>query len=576
MNKIIRINMTELKVTTEAVPEAWASLGGRALTSTIVAQEVPPSCHPLGPNNKLVFAPGMLTGTPAANSGRMSLGGKSPLTGTIKESNAGGTAGQQFARLGIKALIIEGFPREDKWYRLHVTADGVTIHEETEMVGLQNFAVIEALEKRYGDKIGIMSIGLPGEKRMRSADISVKDPDHKIRSFGRGGLGAVFGAKRIKCMVIDAAGGAKVPIADMDKFRKAAKTFAKAVLDHPVTGEGLPTYGTNSLLNVLNEAGALPTKNFRFGQYEEKEKICAETMHELIVARNGQARHGCQPGCIIQCSQVYNDADGNYLTSGFEYETVWGLGAHSLIDNLDQIAECDNIMDDIGIDSIEGAVTIGVAMEAGIIPWGDGEGAIRLLREEVGRGTPLGHIIGNGAGSVGEAYGLTRVPVVKNQAIPAYDPRVVKGIGITYATTTMGADHTAGYAVATNVLKVGGFVEPHQKEGQVELSRNLQIATTAVDSTGLCLFVAFPVLDLPEAFPAMTEMISARFGIELDPAGFLELGKEILKLEHAFNLAAGLTSGDDRLPEFFTYDPIPPHNLAWDFTPEEIDAFWDF
>jgi aldehyde:ferredoxin oxidoreductase len=576
MDKIIRVNMTELTVTTEAVPAEWVTLGGRALTSTVVAAEVPPTCHPLGPNNKLVFAPGMLSGTPAANSGRMSLGSKSPLTNGIKESNSGGTTAQQFARMGIKAMIIEGHPKQEKWYHLHVTMDGVTIQEETETIGMQNFAVIEAMEKRYGDKVGVMSIGVLGEKRMRAANISVKDPDHKIRSHGRGGLGAVMGAKRIKCITVDSQGAGKVPIVDSDKFKQGARAFAKAVLDHPVTGQGLPTYGTNVLVNVLNEAGGLPTKNFRYGQYEKHDMISGETMHDIIVSRNGHPKHGCHAGCIIQCSQVYNDAEENYLTSGFEYETIWGLGAHCLIDNLDQIAECDNIMDDIGIDSIEGVVTIGVAMEAGVIPWGDGEGAIRLLREEVGRGTALGHIVGNGAGSVGEAYGLTRVPVVKNQGIPAYDPRAVKGIGITYATSTMGADHTAGYAVATNILKCGGFVDPLQKDGQVELSRNLQIATTAMDSTGMCIFVAFPILDLQEAFPALTDMLSARFGVEIDPGGFIEMGKAVLKLEHAFNLAAGFSNADDRLPEFFEYDPLPPHNVVWDFTTEEIDAFWDF
>ena len=220
-------------------------------------------------------------------------------------------------------------------------------------------------------------------------------------------------------------------------------------------------------------------------------------MHDTIAARGGKTKHGCHAGCIIQCSQQYVDEKGAYVTSGFEYETIWGFGANCCIDNLDQIALADNIMDDIGIDSIESAVLMGVAMEAGLLAFGDGPGVLRLLREEIGKATPLGRILGGGAASVGRTYGVTRVPVVKGQGIPAYDPRSVKGIGITYATSTMGADHTAGYSVATNILKVGGDVDPLKKEGQVELSRNLQIATAAVDSTGLCLFVAFPVLDNP-------------------------------------------------------------------------------
>ena len=303
MDKIIRINMSDLSSTIEAVPAAWAGLGGRGLTSTIVAAEVPPTCHALGQFNKLVFAPGLLTGTPAANSGRLSAGAKSPLTGTIKESNAGGTAAQMLARMQIKALIIEGMPTENKWYNLHLTMDGVTIQEETELVGKGNFAVIEALEARLGKKTGILTIGPAGEFKMTAANISVKDPDSKIRSHGRGGLGAVMGSKKLKFISIDDQGAPGVKIADPEKFKTAARTFAKALLDHPVSGEGLPTYGTNVLVNILHEAGGLPTRNFTYGRYEGHEKISGETLRETIIERGGKPRHGCQPGCT-QYSEI--------------------------------------------------------------------------------------------------------------------------------------------------------------------------------------------------------------------------------------------------------------------------------
>lgn len=576
MDKILRVNMTDQTTTVEAVPAAWAALGGRGLTSTIVAAEVPPTCHPLGPNNKLVFAPGLLTGSPAANSGRLSAGAKSPLTGTIKESNAGGTAAQMLARLGIKALIIEGMPTKEAWYSLHVNKEGVTVQEETELVGKGNFAVIEALEARLGKKTGILTIGPAGEFKMTAANISVKDPDSKIRSHGRGGLGAVMGSKKIKFITIDDQGAPGIKIAEPEKFKAAARVFAKALLDHPVSGEGLPTYGTNVLVNILHEAGGLPTRNFSVGQFEGHDKISGETMHDTIVARGGKPKHGCHAGCIIQCSQVYHDKEGKYVTSGFEYETIWGLGADCGIDNLDDIALADNMMDDIGIDSIETAVMFGVAMEAGILPFGDSKGILRLLSEEIATGTPLGRILGGGAGSVGKAYGVTRVPVVKNQGIPAYDPRSVKGIGITYATSTMGADHTSGYTIATNILNVGGYVDPLKKEGQVELSRNLQIATAAVDSTGMCIFIAFPALDIPECLPALIDMINARFGIALTGDDVTNLGKYVLKTERQFNIAAGLGKEHDRLPEFFKHEPVAPHNAVWDFTDEEIDEFWNF
>jgi len=576
MDRILRVNMTDLSTKIEAVPAAWAGLGGRGLTSTIVATEVPPTCHPLGPNNKLIFAPGLLTGTPAAQSGRLSAGAKSPLTGTIKESNSGGTASQMLARLGVKALIIEGLPKEDKWYNLHVSTAGVVISEEKELIGKGNFAVIDAVEARLGKKTGLLTIGSAGEMKMAAANISVKDPDSKLRSHGRGGLGAVMGSKKIKYISIDDAGAPGVKLADPEKFKAAARIFAKSLLDHPVSGEGLPSYGTNVLVNILNEAGGLPTHNFTQGQFVGHDKISGETMRETIIARGGKPKHGCHAGCIIQCSQVYPDKEGKYKTSGFEYETIWGFGADCCIDDLDDIADADSIMDDIGIDSIETAVMFGVAMEAGILPFGDGKGVLRLLREEISKGTPFGRLLGCGAGAVGTVYGVTRVPVVKNQGIPAYDPRSVKGIGITYATSTMGADHTAGYTIATNILNVGGFVDPLKKEGQVELSRNLQIATAAIDSTGMCIFIAFPALDIPECLPALIDMINARFGINLTGDDVTSLGKTILKTERQFNIAAGFNASHDRLPEFFKSEPVPPHNAVWDFSDAEIDEFWNF
>ncbi|WP_136526496.1 aldehyde ferredoxin oxidoreductase family protein [Geomonas ferrireducens] len=576
MDKIFRVNMTDLTTKIEEVPAAWAGLGGRSLTSTIVAAEVPPTCHALSAENKLVFAPGLLTGTPAANSGRLSAGAKSPLTGGIKESNAGGTAAQMLAKLGIKALIIEGAPKGDAWYNLAVGVNGVTISEEKELLGLGNFAVIDAVEARLGKKTGVLTIGPAGELKMTAANISVKDPDSKIRSHGRGGLGAVMGSKQIKFISIDGEGAPGVKIADPDKFKTAARAFSKAILEHPVSGEGLPTYGTNVLVNILNEAGGLPTRNFTTGQFEAHDKISGETMYDTIVARGGKPKHGCHAGCIIQCSQVYHDKDGKYVTSGFEYETIWGLGADCCIDNLDDIARADNLMDDIGIDSIETAVMFGVAMEAGILNWGDSKEMLRLLTDEIGKGTALGRILGGGAGSVGRTYGVTRVPVVKNQAIPAYDPRSVKGIGVTYATSTMGADHTSGYTIATNILNVGGYVDPLKKDGQVELSRNLQIATAAVDSTGMCIFVAFPALDIPECLPALIDMINARFGIALTGDDVTNLGKYVLKTEREFNQKAGLSNVHDRLPDFFKNEPVAPHNAVWDFTDEELDEFWNF
>jgi len=573
--KIYRVNMSGLSFSMEDVPEKWNLLGGRGLTSTIIAEEVDPTCNPLGCKNKLVFAPGLFAGTKAANSGRLSVGAKSPLTDGIKESNSGGTAAQRLAKLGVKALIIEGIPEGDKWYTIHVHKDGVNIKEETELLGKGNYEVIHTITSRYGENTGVMTIGQAGEYKMSTANISVKDPKGHIRSAGRGGLGAVMGSKQIKYISLDDNDGAGIEIKDKEKFDAAAKIFNQGLLKHPVSGEALPKYGTNVLVNILNEAGGLPTKNSRMGKFDGAEKICGETMYDTITARKGDTTHGCHVGCVIRCSQTYNDKDGNYLTSGFEYETIWGFGAGCLVDDLDVIAHIDHECDDIGIDTIDAAGTMMVAMEAGLLKWGDGKGILNFIKSEIKEGTPLGRIFGNGPDFTGKAYGVTRIPTVKGQTMPAYDPRAVKGMGVTYATSTMGADHTAGYAVTANILKVGGYVDPLKKEGQVELSKNLQIGTAAIDSTGLCLFVAFAFLDYEDVANAVIDMINAQYGVEWTSEDWINLGKYVLKTERTFNEAAGFTKNDDRLPEF-TEEPLPPHNAVWDITGEELDKVLRF
>lgn len=568
--KIYRVNMTDLSFKMEDVPERWQLLGGRGLTSTIVSEEVDPTCHPLGKNNKLVIAPGLLAGTKAANSGRLSIGAKSPLTGGIKESNSGGTAAQRLAKLGIKALIIEGMPKEDKWYTIHVHKDGVNIKEEKELLGKGNYEVIKTITSRYGENTGVITIGQAGENKMQMANISVKDPRGHIRSAGRGGLGAVMGSKRIKFISIDDNDGAGIEIKDKDEFDDAAKIFNKGLLTHPVSGQALPKYGTDVLVNILNEAGGLPTKNNRFGQFDEAEKISGETMYDTIVKRKGDPTHGCHVGCVIRCSQTYNDKNGDYITSGFEYETIWAFGAGCTVNDLDVIAHIDHECDDIGIDTIDTAGTMMVAMEAGLLEWGDGKGILKLIQKEIKEGTPLGRILGNGPDFTGKAYGVTRIPTVKGQTMPAYEPRAVKGIGVTYATTPMGADHTAGYSVTHNILKVGGFVDPLKKEGQTDLSRDLQIATATIDSTGLCLFVSFSVLEYEEVYHALIDMINAQYGVNWTPDDFVNYGIEVLKKELAFNKEAGFTKKDDRLPEFVR-EELPPHNAVWDIPDEELD-----
>ncbi|MBW2108050.1 MAG: aldehyde ferredoxin oxidoreductase [Deltaproteobacteria bacterium] len=569
MARILRINTRKKTHSFEEPGADLAALGGRGLTSRMVLNEVPPTCHPLSKHNKLVVAPGLLTGTAAANSGRISVGAKSPLTGGIKESNSGGILSQKLARLGIKAVVLEDKPEDSGFSLVVIKKDSVEILPADEYVGLGNNDVMGRLWDTYGKRVGVMSIGPAGQQRLAAACINFADPNGRPgRAAGRGGLGAVMGSKGIKAIVVDDSGAGKVPVADPEAFKTANKRWVEILKGHPVTSQGLPAYGTAILINIINEAGALPTKNFRSGRFEYAQDISGERIAEVIEQRGGKTKDGCHPGCVIQCSNVYHDKDGKVLTSGFEYETIWALGANTTIKDLDDVAMLDALCDDIGLDTIEMGVTLGVAMEAGLIPWGDGKAAIDLLKK-VRTGDPLGKIIGNGSLFTGQALGVDRIPVVKRQALPAYDPRAVKGQGVTYCTSPMGADHTAGYAVAPNILKVGGDVDPLKKEGNVEVSKNLQIATAAVDSTGLCLFVAFAVLDTEDGVQTIVDLLNAQYGLSLTPEDVVKLGVSILKDEHTFNQRAGFTKVHDRLPDFFA-DPLPPHNVTWDYTEEEL------
>jgi len=331
------------------------------------------------------------------------------------------------------------------------------------------------------------------------------------------------------------------------------------------------------LTNVINEAGGYPTRNFKTGTFEGASKISGETQAQLENERGGEgsATHGCHRGCVIRCSGTFYDKNGNFLTKQPEYETVWSHGGNCGIDDLDAIAQMDRMDDDFGLDTIEMGATIAVAMDAGVAKFGDAQAAIKLVKE-AGKGTPLGRILGSGAAVTGKVFGVERVPVVKGQALPAYDPRTVQGMGVTYATSTMGADHTAGYAVTSNILGVGGSVDALKPAGQVELSRNLQIATAAIDSTGMCVFIAFAVLDQPETFQALIDMLNAFYGLSLTADGVADLGKKVLKMEREFNKKAGLTAEHDRLPAFFLNEKLPPHNITFGVTDKELDQVFNF
>ena len=576
MAKIYRVNMARQTVTEEAVPAKLEALGGRGLTSQVVLDEVPAGCHPLGPNNKLVYAPGIVAGTAAPSSGRVSVGGKSPLTGGIKESNAGTPVAQMLGRLRVKAIIVEDQPADDGWFMLKVSTGGVELIPADELGGKTTSETQKALFGKHGDGVGVISIGTTGERRMAMAGICFNDAEGRATRYsGRGGLGAVMGSKGLKAIVVDPANAPGVEIKDPEVFRQGTRKLLEALREHDVTKPSgtLNTYGTAALVNVLNEAGGLPTRNFQSGHFEGANKIGGEAIAEAVETRGGEGMtgHACHPGCVIRCSNVYPYPDGREHVSVIEYESTWALGANCGIDNLDHIAELIRLCNEHGFDTIEAGVMLGVAMEAGVVQFGDGPGAIRLF-EEIGEGTPLGHVLGNGAEFTGRAYGVIRVPTVKGQGMPAYEPRAVKGIGITYATSPMGADHTAGYSIAQEILSVGGEEDPLSVEGKADLSRGHQQASAFVDTSGYCLFIAFAILDIAKGLEGMVESLNGVTGTEWTTDDIARVGMDILRNERRFNELAGFTKEDDRLPEFMSYETLPPHDEIANVPEAELDS----
>jgi aldehyde:ferredoxin oxidoreductase len=582
---IVRVDMSDRSYRLQDVSAAYKLLGGRGLTSTIVSEEVPPLCHPLGPNNKLVFAPGIVTGTSAATSARISVGGKSPLTGGIKEANAGSSWAPAVANLGIKAIVVEGQPKDkDKYWLIHLTWDAQAGKPKLEFLpadeytGKDLYEVFPKLYARFGVKANIAACGVAGEYGYGNSGVCFNDMHQApTRYSGRGGLGSVMASKGLKAIVADATGGPGVTIVDKALFDQGRKKLADALRSHAITKPkgGLNSYGTAILINILNEAGGLPTRNFSSGRFEGAAKIAGEAIFEGNKQRLGKElyNHACSPGCIIQCSNTWYGKDGKEQVSCQEYESVWSLGANCGIDDLDVTGELIRLCNAYGLDTIEAGTTLGVAMAAGVIPFGDGKGAIKLLHE-MGKGTPQGRILGAGTATTGRVYGVTNVPVVKGQSMPAYEPRAVKGIGITYATSTMGADHTAGYTICPEILSVGGKADPLSPEGKAALSRAFQATTAFIDSTGHCLFIAFAILDIPSGFEGMVEEANAVLGANWTGDDVVKVGSAILKKERAFNEAAGIGKEADRMPEFMKLEPLPPHNQVFDVPDAALDSVY--
>ena len=574
--KFVRVDMSANTVVDQAVPDAYQGIGGRALTSSYINDHVPATCDALGPDNVLIFAPGYFSGTPLVNTSRLSVGAKSPLTGGIKESNVGGTVAAALASHGITALIVDGRATADDCWILSIDESGSAgLLDASAYEGLRTYALVEKLKTVFGERSSITCVGPAGEMQLAAASIQTTDLDGRpCRAAGRGGLGAVMGAKGLKAIVVSRGGKSADALADAEAFKAAAKEYAKAVKADEFSGEILPALGSACLVAPINEAGALPTRNAREGQFEGAEQISGETMARIIRERGGKNAHkGCAQ-CIIDCSNEFVDPDGRYVTSSLEYETIWSMGAMIGNSDLDAIARLDFLCDDIGLDTISTGVAVAVAMDAGHKPFGDAAAAIRMV-EEVAEGSEFGRLIGNGPAAVGKHFNHPRVPVMKNQSMAAYDPRAIQGMAVTYATSPMGGDHTAGWVVDQNLEAFGGTLDRFSADGQVEASRNTQIHMAAVDSVGICDF-AQTGLATPEGIATVYRMVAAKSGKSFSENAWRELGLRVLKAERDFNRRAGFTPADDRLPRMFYEEPLPPHNKVVIISDADMEKTFDF
>jgi len=568
MNEIVRVNTRTGTITKHEVTSEEARWGGRYLIAKVLLREVPPTCDPLGRFNKLIITPGLLGDTIVTTAGKFSVGGKSPLTGGVKESNAGGEAGKQIARLGIKAVILEDQPIHSQAHLLTLTANAMTLAPCAELKGKEVSETFATLRERRGPKVGILCVGPAGEMKLAGAGVAVTDAqDIQVRYAARGGLGAVMGSKGIKAIVIDDSEAAPARAFDAGLLRETSKQFAQTILDDPKT-ENRHKFGTPAILAAANALGLLPTRSFRTGAFEHADAISGEQVAEVIAARGGDGQSGttCLRGCVIQCSNIFPDPSGKKTVASIQYENIALLGSNCGIGDLDGIAELNDLCNQVGVDTMEIGAAIGVAMDAGLIPFGDAKAAADLIRQ-IGLGTPLGRILGSGAVIAGKVLGVSRVPAIKGQGIPGYDPRALKGNGVTYVTSPMGADHTAG-----NAFETARTVNPLGKEKQVENSRRLQVRAAILDSMGICLFTRPPFVKHPEFFATF---LKARYGWDVTYADVQRLGIDCLATEREFNQRAGVSEEFFDMPEFMRDEPLAPHQSVYDLSLEDMQQIWN-
>ena len=568
--KILRVNLTHGTCTPEPLNMQWAHdyLGSRGLASKYLVEEVDPKVDPLSPDNKLIMSTGPLTGTLASTGGRYTVVTKGPLTGAIACSNSGGFFGAEMKFAGWDMIIVEG--ASPKPVYLTVFDDEATLHDASELWGTSVWHADEWIKTRHQDPmIHVCAIGVAGENGVLYSCI-VNDLH---RAAGRSGVGAVMGSKNLKAIALRGTGG--VAVRDGRAFMAAAAAGKKVLRDNAVTGVGLPTHGTQVLMNVINEIGALPTRNSRDVQFEGAHDISAEAMatpRKSDGKKNLQTNQACF-GCTIACGRiskidethftVKNRPEYWHASGGLEYEAAWALGASTGVNDLEALTFANFICNEQGIDPISFGATVGAAMElyklglltkeatGGIVlEFGSAE-ALTQCAELTGKAEGFGKELGQGSARLCAKYGRPELSMtVKGQEFPAYDPRGIQGMGLTYATSNRGACHLRSYTVASEVLGIPEKTDPLSTDGKAGLVKAFQDATAAVDSSGLCVFTTF-AWTLNDIAPQVDAACEGGWSVDK----MLEVGERIWNMERIFNNRAGFTAKDDRLPERLVKEP---------------------
>ncbi len=566
MRKYLQINLNNQTQTSEEWQGEALVKAGRYLIAKTLVEAGAATVDSLGPDNPLIFSAGPLAGTTFSNANRISVGCKSPLTGGIKEANAGGTLAYAMGRIGVTGFTLHG--QAEEWVVLHFNKDGQLRYDDAApYLGKVNSEAADLLYEKYGKKISFALCGPVGEYLGLMAGITVSDSDGRAsRLAARGGVGAVMGSKKVKAIVIDVAAMPKLH--DRKKTLGAVRTYAKWIQEDPVIQSGLSPVGTMGMADFTNHVGGIPVNNFTLGAQvddsAETFKMGGAFITDLNNERGGNHTHACMPGCTIQCSNVYVDADGQEMTSPVEYETLALLGTNCGLSDPDDLAVMNQHCNELGIDTIEAGATIAVLMDAGLASFGDVAFMEKVFAELLA-GTEDGRLWAQGTARVGEHYGIHRVPVIKKQAISAYDPRVIEVTGLSMMASAQGADHTAG-----NVPKMRS--RSKELSELIHASLEAQIACAAVDSIGLCLF-GRSVTNPNVAF--LADSINAALGTELEPTFFHKIGRETLLLEREFNISAGFTAVDDDLPAFFYDEPLPPTNQSARFRGEQVHDMYE-